>query len=136
MTTDTRQRIQRSTRFFAYLESFSLECPHCGLVYQVRKGRDSPEWQPRTGRFTCNGRGGCNKVYILGILAWPVVAAPHVASQPPEDQVPHPRQLAQLRREGGGWWLADVEAHSYPRPAETNLTTEENRPPLDEDEED
>lgn len=143
MTLDTTQRIQHSTRFFARLTSFDLECPHCGDVYSVRTGSSRQKkgsrkfdtaWDPTTGRFRCSNKE-CGKQYILGILAWPIVAAPHVASATPEDQVPNPRQLAQMRKEGGGWWLPDSEGQRYPRPHTTNLTTEEERPAHDEDDE-
>jgi predicted RNA-binding Zn-ribbon protein involved in translation (DUF1610 family) len=132
-TPDTRQRLTASTRFFARLHSFDLECPHCGDVYVVRMGstrkrsEKHPNWDPTTGRFTCTNKD-CGRVYVLGILAWPIVKAPRVASATPEDQVPHPRQLAALRREGGGWWLPDSAGQRYARPSETNLTLEEERP--------
>lgn len=136
MTLDTRQRIERATRFFARLISFDLECPHCGDIYSVRGGlsrkkKGSREfdssWDPTTGRFRCTNKE-CGKTYVLGILAWPIVPAPHVASATPEDQVPSPRQLAQMRKEGGGWWLEEGEGQRYKRPHTTNLTTEEDRP--------
>lgn len=133
---DTSQKLQRATRFFAYLESFTLECPHCGIVYQIRKGLSKGIWDPRLSRFRCSGKGGCGFRYILGLLAWPIAGGGNVARQPPDDQVPGPRQLAQLRKEGGGWWLADSAAQRFRRPLETNLTGEEQRPPLDSDEED
>lgn len=135
-TPDTRQRLTRATRFFAYLETFTLECPHCGMVYVVWKKKRTPAWDPNTSRFWCCHHNGCRYKYVLGIVAWPLAAAPSAASQPPDDQIPHPRQLAQLRREGGGWWLAQEAKIGDARPMETNLTTEEDRPPLDEDEED
>ncbi len=135
-TPDTRQRLQRATRFFARLGSFDLECPHCGTVYKIRVKGDTPDrpqnWDPKTARFKCTVPT-CTRTYVLGIVAWPIVAAPRVASQTPEDQVPHPRELAQLRKEGGGWWLADEAAQRYPRPQETNLTTEPERPDRDDD---
>lgn len=139
MTLDTRQRLTAAQRFFARLHSFDLECPHCGDVYTIRlgatrakgKGSAAP-YDPMTARFTCTNKG-CGRAYVLGILAWPIVAAPRVASQPPADQVPSPRQVAALRKEGGGWWMPEGEGQRYPRPHETNLTTEEDRPDDDED---
>lgn len=131
---DTRQRIQRATKFFARMESFALECPHCGRVYSFKMGVKDRSWDPRTARFTCNGRGGCSKIYVLGILAWPVANVPKVASQTPEDQVPSPRQLSQLRREGQGYWLEDDAAIKARRP-DTNLTTEQDRPERDDEDE-
>jgi hypothetical protein len=70
---------------------------------------------------------------VLGIVAWPIATMPGVAQQPPEDQVPHPRQLAGLRKEGWGWWLSDSEAITRARPIQTNLTTEEDRLVRDDD---
>ena len=138
-TPDTRQRIAKAQRFFARLESFSLECPACGDVYTIRQGVTrkgttgrSEVWDSTTGRFTCTNKD-CGRHYVLGILAWPIIAAPRVATATPEDQVPGPRQLAQLRKEGGGWWLPDEDGQRYPRPKETNLTTEENRPDDEDD---
>jgi hypothetical protein len=140
-----RTRLAGSTRFFARLLSFDLECPHCGDVYQIRSGMarkaggrkfkhpsHDPNWDTWTARFLCTNKA-CGKTYVLGILAWPIIPTPHVASTPPADQVPDPRQLAQMRKEGGGWWLPDREAQRYPRPLETNLTTEEERPDGEED---
>lgn len=145
MTDPPEQRLAHSTRFFARLQSFDLECPRCGTVYQIRlgpspkKGRVTPNaqknWDPTTGRFTCTTRE-CARTYVLGILAWPITPSPNVASTPPADQVPSPRQLAQMRREGGGWWMADQDGQRYPRPYETNLTTEDQRLNQEEDPDD
>lgn len=130
-----RERLHRATRFFARVESCTLECPHCGLIYQIRLGVNTSCWNRKTARFTCSGKDGCRKTYLLGIVAWPIIAGPHVASQTPEDQVPHPRQLAQLRKEGSGWWLDEQDGIKFRRPQETNLTLEEDRPD-DQDDED
>lgn len=129
-----RQRLQRATRFFARLGSFDLECPHCGHVHQVKAKDPKSGWNPVSARFTCTFRE-CKKSYVLGIVAWPVVSGRFPASTPPADQVPGPRELAQMRKEGGGWWLAGAEAIRHQRPAETNLTTEPERPDRDTDEE-
>lgn len=131
---DTRQRLQRATRFFARVESCTLECPHCGLIYQIHsRTRKLEHWDRRTGRFRCTGKGGCGRSYILGICAWPVLGAPGVATQTPEDQVPSPRQLAQMRKEGAGWWLDEQDGITLKRPDETNLTLEEERPDAEDD---
>lgn len=133
---DTRQRLTRATRFFARLERATLECPRCGHVYTITTRQPSANWDPATARFTCtNKTPQCARVYVLGVVAWPIAAVPHVASATPRDQVPHERQLAQLRREGGGWWLAPEAAQRRPRPDETNLTLEETRPDHDDDDE-
>lgn len=133
-----RDIIAQSTRFFARPIAFDLECPHCGTVYQVRatagkaKTDRSKNWDPFTARFLCT-HAPCQRQYVIGLLAWPIVAGPRIASATPEDQVPSPRQLAQLRREGGGWWLTDDVGQRHTRPHTTNLTTEEDRPDEDED---
>ena len=131
-TPDTRQRLQRATRFFARPIAFDLECPHCGKVYLVRMREPGPHWDPKTARFKCTEKT-CGRAYVIGIVAWPVKPG-RVANATPEDQVPGPRQLAQMRREGGGWWLADEAAQRYARPSETNLTLEEDRPEEEDDE--
>lgn len=132
---DTRQRIQRASRFFARLEGFALECPACGKVYHVTPWRTSPYWEPRLARFSCRGKEGCQRKYVLGMVAWPMASVAKVATQTPKDQVPTPRQALQLRREqAGGHWLEDADAIRYERPETTNLTPEEGRPPQDEDE--
>lgn len=97
----------------------------------MQKVKD-PNWDPWTARFTCTN-AQCTRQYVLGLLAWPIIPASRVASAPPADQVPGPRQLAQLRREGGGWWLPDDAGQRYVRPHETNLTTEEERPDDEDD---
>lgn len=135
-TPDPRPKIQKATRFFARPESFTLECPHCGRVYQIRMGPTTRIWDPRTSRFSCLGKAGCQKTYLIGILAWPIGPVAGVASQTPTDQVPHPRQLAQLRKEGGGWWLPDEEMIREKRPSDTNITLEEDRPDDQDEDED
>jgi len=137
-TPDTRERLAHATRFFARIERATLECPRCGYVYQISSRVPSATWDPMTARFTCTNRtsgSSCGKTYILGVVAWPIIPAPKVASATPRDQVPNERQLVQLRKEGGGWWLADEARISTARPDDTNLTTEDERPE-DADEED
>lgn len=132
---DTRQRIQRSTRFFARPLSFDLECPRCGRVYQIRMRESSDNWDPTTSRFRCT-EPNCLKVYVIGLLAWPISSAVRKKDlATPEDQVPGPRELAQLRREGGGYWLADEAAQKHGRPHTTNLTTD-TRPVRSDDPDD
>lgn len=124
--------LARATRFFARLQSFDLECPHCGTVYQVRltnakaKKFQKP-WDPWTARFTCTNQV-CHRSYVLGILAWPITQGNPSCQATPEDQVPSPRQLSQMRKEGGGWWLSDQDAQRLKRPHTTNVTGEQERP--------
>jgi predicted RNA-binding Zn-ribbon protein involved in translation (DUF1610 family) len=132
--TDTRTRLARSQRFFARLLAFDLECPHCGEVAQVRqqlRGRRSA-WEPQTARYVCPG---CQYVYILGIVAWPTQrGGARQGAATPADQVPSPRQLGSLRKEGGGWWLPPEARQRFARPTTTNVTLEQDRPTPDEDE--
>ena len=131
---DNRPRLAKATRYFARPESYTHECPHCGLVYQIRLGRNDSFWDHTTSLFKCTAKGGCQKVYVMGLVAWPVSSRAWIKSIP-RDQVPHPRQLAQLRKEGGGWWMPDEEKQRYHPIHESNLTTEPERPePEDEDE--
>jgi hypothetical protein len=134
MTDKDRQRLLRATRFWARPESFSLECPRCGKVYQIRIGVNVSHWDPRTSRFICRGKGGCNKTYLIGLVAWPVLPSSGGGTAP-RDQVPNERQLSQFRAEGGGWWLPDEAAQRYKRTDTSNITMEEERPERDEDEE-
>jgi hypothetical protein len=136
---DTRQRLARATRFFARIERAILECPRCGKVYQVSSRSPSPNWDPMTARFTCTNKstgGTCGRTYVLGLVAWPIIPTPKVASATPRDQVPNERQLVQLRQEGGGWWLAKEAGQRSIRPEETNLTLEDDRPTFEEDDDD
>lgn len=122
--------ITLAQRFFARVRSLDLECPHCGLVYLIRADTNPNTWNPRTALLTCNGRGGCGRVYVIGVLAWPKgTGAGH--GTPPADQVPGPRQLAQLSPEGGGWWMTDEYKHKG-RPDPTNLTGEVDRLPAED----
>lgn len=127
---DPRPRLARATRFFARLHSFDLECPRCGTVYQIRvmpkfsPPKSRKPWDPWTARFKCT-TVGCGRSYILGIVAWP--AGSNAGRAPAEDQVPTPRQVSEMRREGGGWWMPEEERIHDPRPGETNLTTENDR---------
>lgn len=132
-TPDTTQRLARATRFFARVERATLECPRCGSVYQISARTKSANFDPMTARFHCT-TDGCKRTYVIGIVAWPIIPAPKVASATPRDQVPNERQLAALRKEGGGWWLADEAGQRYARPYETNLTTEDQRPEEEDDE--
>lgn len=106
-----------------------LECPHCGEVYRINRETPTSIWNPRTARFACTGRYGCQRQYIIGTLAWPISSGrtPNAANAPPVDQVPGPRQLAQMREDGWGWWMPD-EYKIVGRPDPTNLTGETDRP--------
>ncbi len=120
-------------RFFARNRTMDLECPSCGKLYQLRTESKLSVWNPRTGIFCCNGFGGCERKYVLGVLAWPKGLGSG-SGAPPADQVPGPRQLAELDPNGAGWWLPDEYKHKG-RPDPTNLTGETERLP-EEDAED
>lgn len=119
-------------RFFARVVAFIAECPHCGHVTAVRQKNQHGSVQPalydkRTARWTCNE---CERVYVVGLLAWP---PPRGAGSKgiPDDQVPGPRELAQMRADGSGYWLPDA-LRDTGRMDMSNLTTEPDRPdPVD-----
>lgn len=123
-----------ATRFFARVLSFVAECPHCGYVVKVRRSNrtgstPAAQWDPSTARWTCPR---CEWVYSVGMLAWPAQRGAG-AQALPDDQVPGPRQLAQLRTDGDGWWMPD--ALKAPGRLETSNLTAGPRPepedPLD-----
>lgn len=113
-------------RFFARNRTLDLECPHCGRVYLLRYDTPPRTWNPRTGIFSCEARDGCQRKYVIGVLAWPKGNHGAGTGSPPADQVPGPRQLAQLDPKGGAWWM---DYRHVGRPDPTNLTGEPDRPP-------
>lgn len=131
---DQRPRLQKATRFFARPQRFTLECPHCGLVYICNSNapKQAAHWERNTSTFRCLGETGCERAYLIGIVAWPVSSRAHIKGKP-RDQVPGPRELAQLRAEGGGWWMPDSEKQRYQVVHESNITTEMERPEKEDD---
>ena len=114
-------------RFFARVQAFTAECPHCGAVSAVRAanqhGSTAPAiYDPRTARWTCRE---CGRTYVVGLLAWPCPRG-QGAQAPPDDQIPGPRQLPQLRADGGSYWLPE-ELKTTGRMDVSNLTGEEER---------
>ncbi len=111
------------TRFFARLSAASLECPRCGTVHTIGPGgHHQKAYNKRTARFTCTD---CSKVFILGILAWPVPLGGtrgQKGATLPRDQVPNERQLAELRGMFGGVWLPDGLRPKRWRPDDSNMT--------------
>lgn len=103
-----------ATRFWARIQALDLECPRCGKVFRLRTARASRlrpvrlgvrhVWHPATQTFTCAGRDGCLKQFRLGVLAWEPPRGKR-AGAVAEDLIPSPRELAQLRAEGEGWWM-------------------------------
>lgn len=124
-----------ATRFFARLIAFDLECPRCGKIFRIRRLNRNKlsaravdraanhTWNPTTARFTCTDRDGCQKEYVLGMLAWdPPRGARSKAL--PTDQVPTHRQLAELRAEGQGQWMPHV---NQGRMSSSNLAITDER---------
>lgn len=132
-----------ATRFFARLIAFDLECPRCGKVFRVRRlsrtklsavALDEHEhtWNPTTARFVCTGKDGCQKEYILGMLAWDPPRGARAGALP-TDQVPTHRQLAELRQEGQGHWMPN---HNMGRMNASNIAATDERPEGHDDDED
>lgn len=132
-----------ATRFFARLIAFDIECPRCGKVFRVRRANrhklsavalDESEhtWNPTTARLVCTGKDGCQKEYILGVLAWDPPRGARAGALPP-DQVPTHRQLAELRQEGQGHWMPN---HSQGRLDPSNIAITDERPEGHDDDRD
>lgn len=116
------------TRFFARSTSGWIECPRCGklLYYQSLRHVAHPStarWDPRTSRLKCPE---CGLVGVIGTIFWPVqVGGSNLKRTTPQDQVPHERELAQMRAmggEGAGWWMPDAQAVKSYRAEHTNIT--------------
>lgn len=120
-------------RFFAKVHAFTAECPSCGHVVSVRQRNQHGStsiaiYEERSARWQCKE---CGRIYVVGMLAWPCPRGSGAAA-PPDDQVPGPRELAQLRDDGGGFWLPEAYK-TKGRQAWSNLTGETERPePVDE----
>lgn len=141
-----------ATRFFARLIAFDLECPRCGKVFRVRRlnrhklaARTLEEgtintghrgvkhtWNPTTARFLCTGKDGCQKEFVLGVLAWDVPRGAKAGALP-MDQVPTVRQLAEMRTDGQGHWMPH---ESKGRMSNSNLAITDERGEDNEDDQD
>lgn len=129
-------------RFFARLDRFECECPHCGkLIYSAmdrrahtvrmqalrrrQKDRLSPRsrrlrhavWNPCTQRLACPW---CGKVYVAGLLLYPGPSSPRQPLEPPPDVVPTAREIAVSRLKAGGWYASQ----RYERGGEVNVAVE------------
>lgn len=105
----------RGERFFAHFTAGELECPACGWVTVIRQDTAPTTWDWRTSVLRCPA---CSRRYILGVIAWSVLPGSHTKTLP-MDQVPDPKQAAQLRKRLGGFHPDERKAHN--RPEETNL---------------
>lgn len=132
-----------ATRFFARLISFDLECPRCGKVFTIRRlnrhklatvvlDEAAHTWNPFSARFTCTGKDGCQKIYVLGLLAWEPPKGARSGALP-ADQVPLMRQLAELRTDGQGHWMPN---DNRGRMDTSNLAITEERPDGHDDDRD
>lgn len=111
-------------RFYARVQSFDMECPHCGSMAVVRMGNSTaPEqrqWSPRRAVFQCLK---CERQYLIGLLAWSLPRGQNAHARP-MDQIPGPRELDQML--GAGWWMPHKDTGQQET---TNLTDEPDRPP-------
>lgn len=99
-----------TTRFFARVTGAHLECPHCGTVHSFGNGRSKRgnpgTWDPRLCRFTCHH---CQRSVVIGLCAWSLRTG-KIQRARPADQIPDPRQAAELRRLVGGFWLSEDDS--------------------------
>ena len=103
------------TRFFARVHSATCECPRCGRVLSFGQSRKlNATWDKRTARLTCPS---CGLVSLVALLLWPVGGGQRTI---PRDQVPNERQLAEMRAQASGWWLAEIKRGR--RPDDSNIT--------------
>lgn len=133
-------------RIFARIERFQCACPSCGRLLTstqdqghlakrlVARGEAQGEqlaphryrkrmrtvksvkyltWNPYNQRMTCPW---CNRVFVVGLLFYPVTPGSPMRGEPPVDVAPTPRERQELaRRErieqargAGGWYLEQV----------------------------
>lgn len=108
-------------RFFARVLGAVFECPKCGYLYKFGPGQadrtHNARYDPRTSRFQCDK---CGLTLMFGLLAWPVEKGDPRPPTLPRDQVPTPRQVAELRQAEHGWWM--VKPKRRHRAEDTNQT--------------
>ncbi|HKB39431.1 MAG TPA: hypothetical protein VKD72_23545 [Gemmataceae bacterium] len=133
-----------STRFFARLDRFECECPNCGrLLFAALDMRRAPNglwginarrtvakseprrksvrnltWNPYSQRLCCPW---CRKSYVCGLLVFPVKNGMWRLVRPPFDAKPNKRELAEIRRRAGGWYLT----HEFLRGEHANLAVQQ-----------
>ena len=98
------------TRIFARLISFWFECPRCARIYQVRPGKRTAWYNPRTQVFQCQD---CGLTLGFGLLMYPILAGGRPRLKIPEDSVPNTRQAAAIRQLQAGVYLDDSEARPH-----------------------
>jgi hypothetical protein len=122
-------QLPAASRFFARIDRFECECPSCGqIILSSRQARGydldrlkSPSEQraaakllpqnrsvrrliynPLTQRLKCPH---CNTSYTVGLLLYPLHHGGRYRPVQPPDTIPSRREMAELRRYAGGWWL-------------------------------
>lgn len=95
-------------RVFGRIDRFHCECPHCGTLLYAgkdpavhRRHSTPPPYNPLTSRLTCSG---CQRVYGVGLLLWPMKPARSTGDPIPKDHQPTRRQMAQLRQYATAIW--------------------------------
>lgn len=83
------------TRLFARLRELDFECPRCGKVYVITKGKYPSGWDPRSAQFTCRE---CSITIQFGVLMYPVKPGTPSNQTIAIDALPTPRQAAALRQ--------------------------------------
>ena len=103
-------------RFFARLQSFEMECPRCGKILVVGRGKphdhlynrvtsimECPKINVRDETTVVTKHPGCGMKFLIGIVAWPIRKGHQPKARPP-DHVPTDRQLNRLRELSRGIW--------------------------------
>ena len=104
------------SRFFARVDQFHCECPHCGVILlakgtkeqrkvsaqpRIRHSQQRSAYNPLTSTLRCPS---CGHVYQVGIILWPVGRGPWSKDRRiPQDQKPTRDQMRQLRQRMVGW---------------------------------
>lgn len=108
------------TPFFARIDKFHCECPHCSDIILVtgRNRRDRRKRKPDLGKpglynalasiLTCPA---CGHHFGVGLLLWNLTSSRRAI---PSDQIPTRRQLALLRHKAAGVWPHKVKRAGEP----------------------
>lgn len=103
-------------RFFGRLQAFEMECPRCGKILVVGRGKphdhlynrvtsemQCPKMNPRDETTAVTRHPGCGMKFLIGIVAWPIRVGYQHKARPP-DHVPDDRQLHTIRAYARGLW--------------------------------